>query len=334
LEVVEINHIYYVFVKSIERSEIFKNMDNQAIRIVSLLPSTTEIICALGMKENLVGRSHECDYPASVEKLPACTEPKFEPDGTSYQIDQRVKALLQDGLSVYRVDAEILSSLKPDVIITQDQCEVCAASLSEVRKAVENTLGKEVDVVSVSPADLSGVFDSIHKIAAAIGAVPQGQQLVQNMNDEFEYIQSKVQAANIRNICCLEWLEPLMAAGNWIPELVEIAGGRALGAVAGKHSPLFEWDNLLELDPEVISIMPCGYAIDKTLSEMDTLKSHKQWNKLKAVEGGQIYLLDGDQYFNRPGPRLTDSARIFAEILHPDVFKGKYRDTGWIKFNN
>lgn len=309
-------------------------MDNNPIRILSLLPSTTEIVCALGMKENLVGRSHECDYPASVEKLPACTEPKFKPDGTSYQIDQRVKALLQEGLSVYRVDADLLADLKPDVIITQDQCEVCAASLPEVREAVEETLDKDVNIVSVSPADLSGVFDSIHEIAASINAGPRADQLVRNMKNEFESIQTQAKKANIKNICCLEWLEPLMAAGNWIPELVEIAGGRALGAVAGKHSPQFEWRNLLELDPEVISIMPCGYAINKTLSEMDTLKKHQNWDKLKAVEDGHVYLLDGNQYFNRPGPRLTDSARIFAEILHPDLFKDKYRNIGWLKFNN
>lgn len=309
-------------------------MSNESLRIVSLLPSTTEIVCALGMKSNLVGRSHECDYPASVKELPACTEPKFEADGTSYQVDQRVKALLQDGLSVYRVDADVLSALEPDVIITQDQCEVCAASLSDVRKATEEILGKEMSLVSVSPTDLSGVLDSIQTIADSLDVKNKGKQLIQNMRSDFDSIQNKARKGTVRNICCIEWLEPMMAAGNWMPELVEIAGGRELGAVAGKHSPYFEWDNLLELNPEVIAIVPCGYTIDKTLSEMDTLAKHKSWEKLEAVRTGEVYLLDGNHFFNRSGPRLTDSARIFAEILHPDIFEPRHRNTGWIKFNH
>lgn len=309
-------------------------MSKKTLRIVSLLPGTTEIVCALGMKSNMVGRSHECDYPASVQDLPACTEPKFEADGTSYQIDQRVKSLLQDGLSVYRVDADVLSALKPDIIITQDQCEVCAASLLDVREAAEEILGEEVAIVSVSPTDLAGVLDSIQTIADSLDATEEGEQLIQNMRADFDTIQNNTRKGTVRNICCIEWMEPMMAAGNWIPELVEIAGGRELGAVAGKHSPYFEWDNLLELNPEVLAVVPCGYSIDKTLSEMDTLTKHKEWSKLQAVQNGEVYLLDGNHFFNRSGPRLTDSARIFAEILHPDIFEPKHRNTGWIKFNH
>jgi iron complex transport system substrate-binding protein len=308
-------------------------MGNQSQRIVSLLPSTTEIVCALGKKDNLVGRSHECDYPASVEKLPSCTEPKFEPDGTSYQIDQRVKALLQDGLSVYRVDSEVLAALEPDIIITQDHCEVCAASLEEVRQATQEILGDDVDIVSVSPTDLAGVFDSIREIADALGAEAKGEKITQNMNSRFDELRAKTDNAHVKNICCLEWMEPLMAAGNWIPELVEVAGGRELGAVAGKHSPILEWENLLELNPEVLAIVPCGYSINDTLSEMDTLAKHKEWGRLKAVANGNLYVLDGNQFFNRPGPRLADSAEIFAEILHPDIFNATHVNTGWIKYN-
>lgn len=307
-------------------------MGNQSQRIVSLLPSTTEIVCALGMKNNLVGRSHECDYPASVEKLPSCTEPKFEPDGTSYEIDQRLKALLQDGLSVYRVDAEVLTALEPDIIITQDHCEVCAASLEEVREATKEVLDDDVSIVSVSPTDLAGVFESIREIADALGTEPKGEQIIRNMNSRFDELRSKVNNEKVKNICCLEWMDPLMAAGNWIPELVEIAGGRELGAVAGKHSPILEWENLLELNPEVLAIVPCGYAIDDTLPEMDRLTKHKEWDRLKAVSNGNVYLLDGNHFFNRPGPRLTDSAEIFAEILHPDIFNATHMNTGWIKY--
>lgn len=307
-------------------------MGNHSQRIVSLLPSTTEVVCALGKKSNLVGRSHECDYPASVEELPLCTEPKFEPDGTSYQIDLRVKALLQDGLSVYRVDSEVLAALEPDIIITQDHCEVCAASLDEVRKATQEILNDDVTIVSVSPTDLAGVFDSIQEIAGALGVKAKGENLIKNINSCFDEVRSKVNNKEVRNISCLEWMNPLMAAGNWIPELVEIAGGRELGAIAGKHSPILEWQNLFELNPEVLAVVPCGYTIDQTLSEMDTLTDHKEWSRLKAVLKGNVYILDGNHFFNRPGPRLTDSAEIFAEILHPDIFNAKHMNTGWIKY--
>lgn len=307
-------------------------MNNTSLKIVSLLPSTTEIVCALGRVNNLAGRSHECDYPPAVKKLPACTEPKFEPDGTSYQIEQRVKALLQEGLSIYRVDADKLSTLQPDVIITQDHCEVCAASLSEVREAVKEKLGEHVTLVSVSPTDLSGVYDSIRTIATAIDAETEGRQLIQQMKAEFDKTKDKAEEGRIKNICCLEWLDPLMTAGNWVPELAAIAGGNALGSEAGEHSPWFQWDELLTINPEVLAIMPCGYAIEQTLSEMDTLVHHPKWHPLKAVQENEVYLLDGNRYFNRPGPRLTDSARIFAEILHPDIFQKDYRDSSWIKF--
>ena len=308
-------------------------MSNQTQRIISLLPSTTEIVCALGKKNSLVGRSHECDYPASVKSLPSCTEPKFEPNGTSYQIDRRVKALLQEGLSVYRVDADVLAALEPDIIITQDHCEVCAATLGEVRDAVQEILGDRVSILSVSPTDLNGVFESIDKIAAALGAEREGEEVTRNMKTGFRQIKAKTENSAVKNICCLEWMEPLMTAGNWIPELVEIAGGRALGAVAGKHSPYFEWENLLELNPEVLAVLPCGYSIDQTLSEMDTLSGNKMWNELEAVKNGKVYIMDGNRYFNRPGPRLADSARIFAEVLHPDIFKAQHRNSGWVTFN-
>ncbi len=307
-------------------------MGNQSQRIVSLLPSTTEIVCALGKKNSLVGRSHECDYPSFVTQLPSCTEPKFEPDGTSYQIDRRVKAVLQEGLSVYRVDAEVLAALEPDVIITQDHCEVCAASLGEVREATQEILGDDVSIISVSPTDLKGVFDSIREISNALNAASKGNEVTEKMKSRFRQIQSETENKSPKNICCLEWLDPLMAAGNWIPELVDIAGGRELGAVAGKHSPVLTWENLLELNPEVLAIVPCGYSIDQTLSELKPLTKHKEWNRLKAVNNDNVYVLDGNQYFNRPGPRLSDSAEIFAEILHPDIFNATHADTGWIKY--
>lgn len=306
-------------------------MAKHSLRIVSLLPGTTEIVCALGIEKNLVGRSHECDYPPSIRSLPACTEPKFEPDGTAYQIDERVKALLQEGLSVYRVDAKKLARLRPDLIITQDHCEVCAASLPEVKEAVQSLSGSHVEVLSVSPTELSGVFQSIKAIADANEVPQKGKQLVASMKSKFEDIRKKARNAFPKTLCCLEWLDPLMTAGNWVPELVEIAGGNAAGAKAGEHSPWFNLEKLIDTDPDHIAIMPCGYSIEQTLSEIESLTGREGWEQLQAVQADEVFMLDGNRYFNRPGPRLVDSARILAEILHPNLFEPSHRNQGWIK---
>lgn len=303
------------------------------MRIVSLLPSTTEIVTALGKTDALVGRSHECNYPEGIDSLPSCTEPKFNPDGNSYEIDQRVKALLQEGLSVYRVDVEKLKALKPDVILTQDHCEVCAASFDEVENAVESTLDNDVKVISVSPTDLSSWVQSIRTIAEAIEAKETAVELTGRMKSEMQDIQQQTIELTPPKVLSIEWMDPLMTAGNWIPELVQVAGGIPVGAESGKHSPKISWDKIQRLNPDIITIIPCGYSIDETLSEISTLTSLKGWSQLRAVQNKQVYIADGDHYFNRPGPRLVDSARILAEILHPSLFR-KEEHPEWINLAN
>lgn len=300
------------------------------MRIVSLLPSTTEIVAALGKQNQLVGRSHECDYPETITTLPACTEPKFEADGTSYEIDQRVKALLQEGLSVYRVDQEQLAALEPDLIITQDHCEVCAASVDEVKEAVRSRLGEHVEVLSVSPTDLSGVISSIRMIAEVIGAEEAAQKLTTQMKSELQKIQDAVIKLQRPNVLAIEWMEPLMSAGNWVPQLIQLAGGQPLAAEAGEHSPWLEWEQMQQLNPDIITVMPCGYDIQQTLKEISTLTSRPGWQKLRAAQNKQVYLLDGHQYFNRPGPRLVDSTKILAEVLHPSIFRKQRSSAGWL----
>lgn len=301
------------------------------MRIVSLVPSITEIIAALGKISQLVGRSHECDFPPGISNLPACTEPKFHPGGTSYKIDQRVKALLQEGLSVYRVDEDILADLNPDIIITQDHCEVCAASVSDVKQAVRSQLGDHVDIISVSPTDLSSVVDSIRTIAQAIGAEGAAESLTRQMKSQLQEIQQKVEPLYPPEILGIEWMNPLMSAGNWVPELMQVAGGNPLGAEAGEHSPYLEWETFRQWDPDIITVMPCGYAIDKTLAEISHLTKRDGWKQLRAVRNKQVYLLDGNQYFNRPGPRLVDSTQILAEVFHPSIFRDEYtQHAGWI----
>lgn len=291
------------------------------MRIVSLLPSTTEIVAALGKKDQLVGRSHECNYPDGIQDLPTCTEPKFNPDGSSYEIDQRVKALLQEGLSVYRVDEKQLKTLNPDIILTQDHCEVCAASLDDVKDAVHDALGDHVKVVSVSPTDLSSWVQSIRTIAEVIDAEESAQELTGRMKSELQAIQQKAIELTPPKVLSIEWMDPLMTAGNWIPELVQIAGGIPVGSESGAHSPEISWDKIQRLNPEIITVIPCGYSIDETLSEISALTSRNGWNQLRAVKNKQVFIADGDHYFNRPGLRLVDSARILAEIIHPSLFR-------------
>lgn len=303
------------------------------MRIVSLLPSTTEIVAALGKVGLLVGRSHECDYPAEVDQLPACTEPKYEPDGTSYEIDQRVKAILQEGLSVYRVDEDRLAELNPDLIITQDHCEVCAASLNDVKEAARSVLGNHVEVISVSPTDLSSVVGSIRTIAKAVDAEDAAKKLTDQMKSKLQETQRKVMKLRRPNVLCIEWLEPLMSAGNWVPELIKIAGGNPLAATAGEHSPRLEWADVRKLDPDIITISPCGYSINQTMEEILNLTSRDSWSDLRAVQNKQVFVMDGNQYFNRPGPRLVDSTLILAEIIHPSVFRDGDSHPGWINLS-
>lgn len=272
------------------------------MRIVSLLPSTTEIICALGLESDLVGRSHECDYPESVRSLPACTAPKYKTDGTSYQIDQRVRAIVQEGLSVYRVDADLLAALEPDLVLTQDHCEVCAASYAEVKKAVDRLLENDVKIVSVSPTDLDEIFLSIQQIADAAGAEEQGTELIQKMTNRFNELQSRTENLPNPQVLCVEWIDPLMTAGNWFPELVEIAGGNSLLSEAGDHSAETAWERVVEEDPDLLLISPCGYSISQTLDEIEYLIGLTGWDQLRAVRNDRVFVMDGNRYFNRPGP--------------------------------
>jgi iron complex transport system substrate-binding protein len=297
-------------------------------RIVSLLPSSTEIVYALGCGEGLVGRSHECDYPKAVRALPACTAPKFDPDGTSYEIDQRVKAILQEAISVYRVDAELLDELAPDLIITQSQCEVCAVSLKDVEEAVYALVRSRPQIVSLAPNALADVWRDIECAAQALGVVERGAALLASLKGRLDALAERTGKLTERpRVACIEWFAPLMAAGNWMPELVELAGGENLFGAEGAHSPWMEWQELKEAEPDCIVLMPCGFDLARTRSEMAALSADPVWPTLKAVQAGQVFLTDGNQYFNRPGPRLVESVEILTEILHG--FNYGHQGNGW-----
>jgi iron complex transport system substrate-binding protein len=282
------------------------------------------------MEEYLVGRSHECDFPPSVLRLPVCTEPKFDVQGSSYQIDQRVKGILQEGLSVYRVDADRLRQLRPDVIITQTQCEVCAVSQRDVEEAVCQWLDNRPRIVALAPHALTDVWDDIRRVAQALAIPQRGDELIRQFQARMTAIADQARATLERpRIACIEWIEPLMAAGNWMPELVEMAGGVNLFGSAGKHAPWMTWEELRESDPDVIVVLPCGFDIPRTRQDIPVLVDKPGWADLKASRSGRVFLADGNQYFNRPGPRLVESLEILAELLHPDTFRFGHEGSGW-----
>lgn len=303
-------------------------------RIVSLIASSTEIICALGFKDQLVGRSHECDYPKEVESLPKCSEPKFNVIGSSVEIDQRVKAIVKDSLSVYRVDAEKLKALKPDVIVTQDHCEVCAVSLKDVENAVCEWMNSRPTIVSLSPNSLEDVWKGIEEIAETLGEPERGRTLVDQCRGRLNQIATKAKSLGPQpEVACIEWMDPLMCAGNWVPELLEMAHAKCLFGEAGKHSPWMSWDDLHHKNPEIIVIMPCGWGIERILQEMHVFTQRQDWRELRAVREDRVYLTDGNQYFNRPGPRLVESLEIIAEILYPEAFSFGHKGIGWMKYS-
>ena len=302
-------------------------------RIISLIASATEIVCALGFEDHIVGRSHECDYPPSVLRLPVCTEPKFDVEGSSCEIDQRVKGLLADALSVYRVDAERMRALEPDVIVTQSHCEVCAVSLRDVERAVCSWLHACPKIVSLAPNRLADVWTDVGLVADALGVSERGDELIRSLQSRMGAIVERARSLTARpTVACVEWIDPLMAAGNWMPELVEMAGGVNLFGEAGKHSPWMTWEQLVEREPDVIVVLPCGFDVERSRREMPALTGRPEWPRLRAVRDGRVFLADGNQYFNRPGPRLVESLEILAEILHPEAFRFGHEGMGYVRF--
>jgi iron complex transport system substrate-binding protein len=303
-------------------------------KIISLLPAATEIVCALGLEHNLVGRSHECDFPESVKSLPVCSEANFADDLSSLEIDIKVKEILAEALSIYTVKREVIKELAPDVVITQAQCEVCAVSLKNVEEALDNYLDKESRIISLQPNKLDDIFADIKTVATALDVIKAGNVLIEDLQERVDIIRHKLKYVESRpTVACIEWLEPLMVSGNWIPEVVSSAGGSSILAEAGKHSPFVKWEDIQQANPDVIVVMPCGFSIERTMKEMNILLDLPGFTDLSAVKNNRLYIADGNQYFNRPGPRIVDSIEIIAEIIHPKLFNFGYEGNGWIKFS-
>ncbi|MBA66061.1 MAG: cobalamin-binding protein [Candidatus Marinimicrobia bacterium] len=301
------------------------------MRIVSLISSATEIIHALGMTKNLVGISHECDYPDDIQNLPICTEPRFDISGKSLEIDRDVKSIVQDALSVYQIHESIINDLQPDFIITQTQCKVCAVTLDDVRLVLKNKLGLNAKIISLEPNSLSDVWSDIHLISSALQIDDRGHALVKNIQREISQIKSMVYLKKRQSVACIEWIEPLMYAGNWVPEMVEIAGGFSVFGKKGEHSSWSDYSTLIKSNPDKIILMPCGYDIKKTQKELNTLFNISGWSDLKAVKSNNVFITDGNQYFNRPGPRLVDSIKILFDIISDKNELFGYKGKGWVR---
>jgi len=284
------------------------------MRVVSLLPSATEIVCALGCRDRLVGRSHECDFPPGVEALPALTEAKVDPRAGTAEIDRDVRRLVEQGLSVYRIDTAALERLAPDVVVTQDQCQVCAVSLGEVEAAVRALARRDVRVVSLSPLSLFDAHRDVLRVAEALGAEARGAAVVEAMSARLARVRRAASGGRPR-VAHVEWMEPLMVGGHWIHELVEAAGGvHGLGVRDARTEPV-SWESLRSYDPEVVVVAPCGFAVPRSLRDLPLLTRRPGWDGLAAVRAGRVFVADGNAFFNRPGPRLVETAEILQAAI-------------------
>jgi len=297
-------------------------------RIASLLASGTELVCALGLGERLVARSHECDFPAWVKRLPAVSRPTFDVAGSSADIDARVRERLRAGAPLYAIDEAQLAALAPDVIVTQSHCEVCAVTPGDLAHGAPAKLERR-QVVALETGTIDGILAGFQAVADLLGASAAGRALVGGIRARLAALAERTGALPHPTVACLEWIEPLFAMGNWGPELVALAGGTCALGVAGAHSTTTPWHALRDADPDVIVVAPCGFGLERTLAEMPLLAAHPDWAALRAVRAGRVYVADGNLYFNRSGPLLFDTPEILAEILHPSVFPPTHAGTVW-----
>jgi iron complex transport system substrate-binding protein len=286
------------------------------MRIVSLIPSATEIVCALGAEAQIVGRSHECDFPPSVVSRPALTSPKIDPAASTAAIDREVRALVEEGLSVYRIDVDRLEAVAPDLIVTQDQCQVCAVALDEVTAALKGLTRRNVEVVSLSPLSVGDVLEDVRRVGKALDREAEAEALVAELRGRLDRVgEARREASPPPRVVHVEWIAPLMVGGHWIPELVERAGGEhALGTRGGRTLPI-AWEEVRAYDPEVVVVAPCGFKIPQSAKDRVLLEALPGWQETSAARRGRVFVADGNAFFNRPGPRLVETAEILQAAI-------------------
>ncbi|MGA2351728.1 MAG: ABC transporter substrate-binding protein [Terracidiphilus sp.] len=284
------------------------------MRVISLLASGTEIVCALGAGDALVGRSHECDNPEWVRKLPACTRPAFDTSMSSGKIDAEVRRRLKLHEPLYHVDAELIRDLRPDLLITQAHCEVCAVTPDDVDRVGCGILSSQV--LALSAGTVEGIFDGVMSIARAMERLPAGEDVVARMRSDIRAVTDAVRDRPTPTVVMLEWTDPIFSMGNWGPELVEAANGKVLLGEKGQFSRAISWKDVCDADPDFLIIAPCGYDLGRTVRELPLLEALPGWWQLKSVRAGTVALADGNLYFNRSGTTIVETVEIIAEILH------------------
>lgn len=291
------------------------------MRICSLFPAATEMVCFLGLGENLVGVSHECDWPLEMRGKPVITESMLlDTAAQSDEIDRLVREALADGKGIYRLNEALLRELSPDLILTQDLCLVCAVPAGEVRRVAE-TLPESSQVLALDVFILEDVFAAMERLAQAAGIRAAASPLLEGLRERVRKVSSLAARCESRpRALCLEWLDPPMSAGHWIPELVQLAGGEKGLGQAGQPSQRITWEEILAYDPEVLLLVPCGFKSERTLSELGRVRWPQLWLEIQAVRQGRVYVADANSYFSRPGPRLVDTLEILAALLHPELF--------------
>ncbi|MCP4888281.1 MAG: cobalamin-binding protein [Planctomycetaceae bacterium] len=289
------------------------------MRIASLLPSATEIICGLGLRDSLVAVSHECDYPHDVIDLPKVTQTLIPAQATSNQIDSLVRERIKTKLALYELDSAAFRSAAPDLIITQTLCDVCAVAESEVHAAIKSLPGTP-RILNLEPTNLADVLNCIRQVGNAASIGPATERYVTTLRSRIDTVLHRSQSLLKRpSVLLLEWLDPPFCAGHWSPELVELAGGIEAIGIAGKRSVTTSWREIAAADPEVLVIACCGFNVERTMQDLPILQSQPGWSTLKCVQTRRVYLVDGSAYFNRPGPRLVDSLELLAHALHPTL---------------
>jgi len=305
------------------------------MRIISLLPSATEIVCQLGLETALVGITHECDYPRSIAHLPRVTASKIDASAKSREIHRSINGLLKNALSIYDLNLDLLKTLGPDYLITQDLCQVCAVPFSQVEEACQQFLGAETKIISLRPRRLDDIWNEIDGVGKTLGAATAFGKFKDDVSRRIRFIRETLHSSGTgkKSVLTIEWMDPVILGGHWVPEMIEMAGGECLLATPGETSSKIAKDALAEVNPEVVLVNPCGFKLEQTAAELETLKNTVPWNGWRAYRDNNIFLVDGNTYFNRPGPRMIDSLEILAYCIHPDLFPEfaqKYR-AGFIR---
>jgi iron complex transport system substrate-binding protein len=300
------------------------------LKICSLLPSATEIVFALGRGDNLVAVTHECDFPPEAARLPVITKSTLDHrTHGSREIHNHISSAVHAGSSIYALDQDLLDRLSPDLILTQELCDVCAVSYDVVEKAVHRLEGHRL-ILSLEPTSLGGILETVEQVGEATGAQERAAVVVRELQKRIDGIAARAQIASRRpRVHAMEWLDPPFTAGHWVPEMIRLAGGRQELAREGRPSSQIAWSRIADYDPEIIVLMPCGFSLERTSEEFARVTLPDEWRGLSAARSGHVYAVNGSAYFNRPGPRIVEGVEILAEIMHPELFPRTMPREAW-----